>query len=198
MQDDIDQLATMLSKLPGLGKRSARRAVLYLLKKKTASMLPLAEQIKRTAENTHECHLCGNFATTDPCSICSSTSRDKTIICVVEDVDDIWAMERSGSYRGQYHVLGGLLSALDGIMPDDLRIAPLLDRVGGDTVKEVIMGLSATVDGQSTAHYLMDALKPSGVSVTHLAHGLPVGGELDFMDDGTITMALKARKEYSS
>lgn len=198
MQDDIDQLATMLSKLPGLGKRSARRAVLHLLKKKTGSMLPLADQIRRTAENTHECSTCGNFATTNPCPICASSSRDQTMICVVEDVDDIWAMERSGAYNGQYHVLGGLLSALDGVMPDDLRIAPLLDRVGGDTVKEVIMGLPATVDGQSTAHYLMDALKPSGVAVTHLAHGLPVGGELDFMDDGTITMALNARKAYGA
>lgn len=196
--NDIDTLIKMLSKLPGLGPRSAKRAVLYLLKKKTSVMLPLADMMHKTAENTKECSICGNISLSSPCDICASSARDKAMLCIVQDVDDIWAMERTKSYSGQYHVLGGLLSALDGITPDDLRINSLLSRLAQGTIAEVIIGLPATVDGQSTAHYLMDRMAQYGAKVTHLAHGLPVGAELDFMDDGTITMALKARKQYGS
>lgn len=196
--NDIDSLIKMLSKLPGLGPRSAKRAVLHLLKKKTSLMLPLTDLMQRTAENTKECEQCGNISLTSPCNICASQNRDKQTLCIVQDVDDIWAMERTKAYSGQYHVLGGLLSALDGITPDDLRINSLLSRLASGAINEIIIGLPATVDGQSTAHYIMDITKQYNITVTHLAHGLPVGAELDFMDDGTITMALKARKQYGS
>jgi len=196
--NDIDTLIKMMAKLPGLGPRSAKRAVLHLLKKKTSVMTPLAELIQKTAENTKDCSVCGNISLSSPCDICASATRDKTTLCIVQDVDDIWAMERTKSYNGQYHVLGGLLSALDGVTPDDLRIDALLSRLSDNQIIEVIIGLPATVDGQSTAHYLMDRMAQYNVTVTHLAHGLPVGAELDFMDDGTITMALKARKQYGS
>jgi recombination protein RecR len=193
-QGDIESLIALLAKLPGLGPRSARRAVLHLLKKRETLMQPLARALEMTAASVRICSRCGNLDTVDPCAICSSVKRDPSMICVVEEVGDLWAMERSAGYRGFYHVLGGRLSALDGIGPDDLRIASLIARANDDNVHEVIIATSATVDGQTTAHYLQDRLVDANVSMTRLAHGVPVGGELDFLDDGTIMAALNARR----
>ena len=191
----LEHLIRLLSGLPGLGNRSARRIALHLLSKRGALMMPLAHALMDTAENVKSCSRCGNLDMVDPCGICNDVKRDPSQICVVAQVSDVWAIERTAAYKGRYFVLGGLLSALDGIGPEDLKIDRLVARVsdGGEVVKEVILALSATVDGQSTAHYISDHLVPLTVSVTHLAHGVPVGGELDYLDDGTITTALRSR-----
>lgn len=191
---DIERLIQLLAKLPGLGPRSARRVALTLLRRRENLMLPLARALASAAENTHECSRCGNLDTVDPCTICRDERRDPTLLCVVEQVGDLWAMERASSFKGRYHVLGGTLSALDGVGPEDLRIPDLLDRIASDGVTEVILALSATVDGQTTAHYIAERLGESGVKVTGLAHGVPVGGELDYLDEGTISAALNARR----
>jgi recombination protein RecR len=191
---DIDILIDLLARLPGLGPRSARRAVLHLLRKRNLLLLPLAEAMARVGATVRTCLNCGNLATGDLCPICASEARANGQICVVEDVSDLWAMERSGVFRGRYHVLGGTLSALDAVGPEELRIPKLVDRVATEGVREVIMALGATVDGQTTAHYIADHL--TGVEVTSLAQGVPVGGELDYLDDGTIGAALKARRAF--
>lgn len=190
---DIEALIELMSRLPGLGPRSARRAVLHLIKKRGQVMVPLAERMAQVAASARECLNCGNIGTADICDICTAEKRATGEICVVEDVADLWAMERSGVFRGRYHVLGGTLSALDGIGPEDLRIPRLKDRVASEGIAEVILALNATIDGQTTAHYIADELG-SDVRVTSLAQGVPIGGELDYLDDGTITAALKARK----
>ena len=191
----LDHLIRLLSGLPGLGNRSARRIALHLLSKRGSLMMPLANALSDAAENVKSCNICGNLDMGDPCSICTSHKRNNTQICVVAQVSDVWAIERTGAYQGKYHVLGGLLSALDGIGPEDLRIDKLINRVqtNKEDLEEVILALSATVDGQSTAHYISDHLTPQGVTISHLAHGVPVGGELDYLDDGTITTALRSR-----
>ena len=191
----LDHLIRLLGGLPGLGNRSARRIALHLLSKRGALMMPLANALSDAAENVKSCSVCGNLDMVDPCAICKSVKRDDKKICVVAQVSDVWAIERTGAFLGRYHVLGGLLSALDGIGPDDLRIYKLVDRVkdGEGVLDEIIIALSATVDGQSTAHYISDHVSPLGVTVSHLAHGVPVGGELDYLDDGTITTALRSR-----
>lgn len=192
---EIDRLIQLLAKLPGLGPRSARRAALHLLKKREALMTPLAQAINRAAEAIRTCSICGNLDTNDPCVVCSDTRRDATLICVVEDVADLWALERGRVFAGGYHVLGGTLSALDGIGPEDLNIASLMRRARNGAVREVILATNATVDGQTTAHYLADRLAGiEGVKVSRLAHGVPVGGELDYLDEGTLAAALKARR----
>ncbi len=193
--NDIEQLTKLIAKLPALGARSARRIVLHLLKKKETSLLPLITALQNVADNIKKCPICGNFDTEEPCAICADTARDIETICVVQDVADLWAMERAGIYRGQYHVLGGILSALDGITPEDLNIESLFLRLNDRRVQEVILALPATIDGQITNHYLLSRLKEYPVKVTTLAQGLPLGGELDYMDDGTIQLALSARKE---
>ena len=191
---DIDRLIDLMSKLPGLGPRSARRAVLHLIKKRSLQLLPLAEALSEVGRTARECLNCGNIGTSDICEICASEKRATGEICVVEDVADLWAMERSGVFKGRYHVLGGTLSALDAVGPDELRIPKLLDRITSENITEVILALSATIDGQTTAHYISDQLPD--VTVTSLAQGVPVGGELDYLDDGTITAALKARRTF--
>jgi recombination protein RecR len=191
---EIERLISLLSKLPGLGPRSARRSALALLKKREALLLPLADAMSQAAARVKTCGVCGALDTQDPCAVCSDPARDASLICVVEEVGALWAMERAGAFRGRYHVLGGLLSALDGVGPDALRIGQLVGRVSGGEVKEVVLALPATVDGQTTAHYLADALAGTGVAVTMLARGVPVGGELDWLDDGTIAQAMRARR----
>jgi recombination protein RecR len=191
---ELDRLIQLLSKLPGLGPRSARRAALFLLKRRESLMEPLAAALTDAAAKVRPCSLCGNLDTADPCALCRDVRRDQTLICIVEDVADLWAIERSAAYRGLYHVLGGTLSALDGVGPEDLRIEPLVKRVAGGKVREIILAMNATVEGQTTAHYVMDRLAPSGVHVSRLAHGVPVGGELDYLDEGTLSAALAARK----
>lgn len=193
---EIDRLISLLAKLPGLGPRSARRAALALLKKPEALMKPLALAMGDAAENISTCSTCGNVDASNPCNICATPTRDSTTICVVQDVSDLWAMERAGAFRGQYHVLGGTLSALDGVRPEDLNIANLIRRAGEGHVAEVILAMNATVDGQTTAHYITDHLETTGVKVSRLAHGVPVGGELDYLDDGTITAAMKSRRPF--
>lgn len=190
---DIEQLIDLLARLPGLGPRSARRAVLTLMKRPDALMRPLADAMRRAAENVRACGTCGNLDAADPCSLCRDERRDSSQICVVEEVGDLWALERTAAFRGRYHVLGGTLSALDGVGPEDLRIDGLLARAAAPEVGEVILALSATVDGQTTAHYVGERLAGCGVAVSRLAHGVPVGGELDYLDDGTLTAALAAR-----
>jgi recombination protein RecR len=192
---DIERLIEMMAKLPGLGPRSARRAVLHLIKKRALQMQPLAEQMARVAATARECLNCGNIGTSDICAICGNEARATGELCVVENVGDLWAMERASVFKGRYHVLGGTLSALDSIGPEELRIPKLLDRVASEGIKEVILALNATVDGQTTAHYIADRLGPE-VKVTSLAQGVPIGGELDYLDDGTIAAALKARRSY--
>ena len=192
---EIDALIDMMARLPGLGPRSARRAVLHLIKKRGLLMAPMAEAMQAVAETARECLNCGNISTTDICGICTSEKRANGEICVVEDVADLWAMERAAVFKGRYHVLGGTLSALDAIGPDQLRIPKLIDRVTDENITEVILALNATVDGQTTAHYIADQLEHR-VNVTSLAQGVPIGGELDYLDDGTITAALKARKSF--
>lgn len=193
--NDIEKLIKIISKLPALGARSARRIVLHLLKKKDTALLPLITALQDVADNIKKCPICGNFDTDEPCAICADSSRDTELLCVVQDVADLWAMERVGLYKGQYHVLGGILSALDGITPEDLNIESLFSRLNQGTIKEVILALPATIDGQITTHYLLSRFKEYPLKVTTLAQGLPLGAELDYMDDGTIQLALSARKE---
>jgi len=191
---EIDRLIQLLAKLPGLGPRSARRAALHLMKRRETLLGPLAEALAGAARAICNCSRCGNLDVRDPCAICADPERDGSVVCVVEEVADLWAIERSAAFPGLYHVLGGRLSALDGVGPEDLNVAGLTARLGEGGTKEVILALSATVDGQTTAHYISDRLKDAGVTVSRLAHGVPVGGELDYLDDGTLTAALKARR----
>ena len=193
---EIERLIQLLGRLPGLGPRSARRVALHLLKKREVLMQPLSTALADAARAIRACTTCGNLDTVDPCSICADTRRDTGLICVVEDVGDLWAMERAKVFSGYYHVLGGTLSALDGIGPDELNIAGLLRRLQNGGVREIIVATNATVDGQTTAHYLAERLGNVGVPLTRLAHGVPVGGELDWLDDGTLATALKARRAF--
>ena len=188
---EIERLIQLLAKLPGLGPRSARRAALVLLKKRDLLLEPLAAAMQAAAAATRSCEICGNLDTVSPCAICRDARRDPAILCVVEDVADLWALERASVFRGRYHVLGGALSALDGVTPERLNVASLLERVRHG-VDEVILAMNATVEGQTTAHYLMDML--GEIKVTRLAHGVPVGGELDYLDEGTLSAAFKARR----
>jgi len=193
MHTSLENLIRKLGRLPGLGPRSARRAVLFMLKNRQRLMLPLAEDMHEVASKVRACVDCGNLDITDRCSICLDSRRDQSRICVVEDVGDLWAMERASVYQGLYHVLGGTLSALDGRGPDDLLIDRLVQRARHNDTIEIILALSATVDGQTTAHYIGEKLQGSAVEITRLARGMPVGGELDYLDDGTLAQALKAR-----
>jgi recombination protein RecR len=190
----IEALIHLLARLPGLGPRSARRAALMLIKRKESMLIPLARAMTEAAEGVRTCSVCGNFDSADPCAICADPRRDRSVLCVVEDVAGLWALERTGAFKGRYHVLGGVLSALDGVGPDDLNIASLVARAADPQVVEVILATPATVDGQTTAHYVAERLEGKGAALTRLAHGVPVGGELDYLDDGTIAAALKARR----
>lgn len=192
---ELEDLIKRLTRLPGLGPRSARRLALTLLEKKAQMMLPLAQSLTRAAEAISACEVCGNLDSCNPCRLCQDQDRDRHSICVVQQISDLWALERTRSFRGQYHILGGVLSALDGIKPQDLRIEQLLQRIKDDAVTEVILALSATVDGQTTAHYIADALKGGTAQVTKLAHGVPIGGELDYLDEGTLVTALQSRSD---
>lgn len=191
---DLETLIRLLARLPGLGPRSARRAALHLVKRREGLMVPLARVLEAASESIAACSECRNLDTTDPCGVCADPSRDPAALCVVEDVSDLWALERTGAFRGRYHVLGGVLSALDGVGPEELGIAALVARAGAPGITEVVLATGATVEGQTTAHYLAERLGDCGVSVTRLAHGVPVGGALDYLDDGTLTTALRARR----
>jgi recombination protein RecR len=193
---ELDRLIQLLARLPGLGPRSARRAVLHLIKKREQLLVPLADALHTAAEHITICATCGNVDTSDPCAICVDSRRDPATLCVVEDVSDLWALERAKATRGRYHVLGGTLSPLDGIGPDDLSIAPLVARAKDPAVTEVILAVNATVEGQTTAHYVTDMLHDADVKVTRLAHGVPVGGELDYLDDGTLAAAMRSRTPF--
>ncbi len=193
---EISRLITLLAKLPGLGPRSARRAALYLIERKDSLLRPLSGAMAEAAEKISPCRTCFNLDSIDPCAICTDPGRDRTRICVVEQVSDLWALERAGAFSGLYHVLGGTLSALDGVGPEELNIAGLLARAGGAGVIEVVLALNATVDGQTTLHYLNDVLASKGVRVSGLAHGVPVGGELDYLDDGTLAAAMRDRRGF--
>lgn len=193
---EIERLIQSLSRLPGLGPRSARRAALALIKRKETLLEPLARAAAEAARAVTVCSACGNVDTRDPCSVCADPARDPATLVVVEDVADLWALERAGATRGRYHVLGGTLSALDGVGPDDLSIAPLMERARAGGVAEIVLAVNATVEGQTTAHYITDRLSGSGVRVTRLAHGVPVGGELDYLDDGTLSAAMRARTPF--
>ncbi len=193
--NDIDRLIQLLAKLPGLGPRSARRASLHLIKHRDSLMTPLARALEAAADSIVPCGICGNLDTADPCAVCADPRRDNSVICVVEEVADLWALERTASFKGRYHVLGGVLSPLDGVGPEDLNIDGLVGRAGAEDMKEIILATGATVDGQTTAHYVTDRLAGCGVSISALAHGIPVGGELDYLDDGTLSAALKARRQ---
>lgn len=195
-ENPIDTLTGLLAKLPGLGPRSARRMALHLLRHRDTLMIPLAESLIRTADALSECAECGNLDTATPCHICTSTKRDVSMMCVVEDIADLWAMERGNVFRGRYHVLGGTLSVMDGRGPDQLNVPVLLRRAAAEEVTEVIIATNATVDGQTTAHYLTDRLADCNVTVSRLAHGIPMGGELDYLDEGTLSAALKARVAF--
>jgi recombination protein RecR len=189
---ELDTLIQLLAKLPGLGPRSARRAALFLVKRRGQLMEPLAAAMAAAATAIRPCSHCGNLDTSDPCAICRDPARDPAAICVVEDLADLWALERTGAFRGHYHVLGGTLSALDGVGPEDLNIARLIARLRPDS--ELILALNATVEGQTTAHYIADRAAGSGARLTRLAQGVPIGGELDYLDEGTLAAALKARR----
>ncbi len=191
---EIERLISLLGKLPGLGPRSAKRAALALLKRRDQLLVPLSQALAEAAAKVRPCSVCGALDTSDPCAVCSDPERDRTALVVVEEVGGLWALERAGAFRGLYHVLGGLLSALDGVGPGALRVDELVRRASNGEVREVILALPATVDGQTTAHYLAERLASTGVQVTMLARGVPVGGDLDWLDDGTITQALKARR----
>ena len=191
---DIDKLIKIIAKLPALGPRSARRIVLALLKSRETALKPLIESLGSVADNIKTCEVCGNFDTVSPCSICTANGKEESLLCVVQDVSDLWAMEKVASYKGKYHVLGGILSALDGVAPEDLNIENLLFRVKKENIEEVILALPATVDGQITAHYILSKLKEEDVKVTTLAQGIPMGAELDYMDEGTLQLALTSRK----
>ena len=190
---DIDELIRLFSKLPGLGPRSARRAVLHLIRQKETLMAPLGEAITRAMETIRTCTSCGNLDTRDPCAICSDARRDQSVICVVEELADLWAIERCHLYKGHYHVLGGTLSAIDDRGPQQLFIEPLFVRAAREEVREIILATNATIEGQTTAHYLTTRLAECNVSISRLAQGIPMGGELDYLDDGTLGAALKAR-----
>lgn len=190
---EIQRVIQLLARLPGLGPRSARRAALHLIKKRDQLMGPLAEALAVAHRSTVVCSSCGNIDSVDPCTICRDPRRDPSLIVVVEDVSDLWALERAGAAQGRYHVLGGVLSALDGVRPEDLSIAALVARAAEPTVGEVVLALNATVDGQTTAHYVTDMLAGANVKVTRLAHGVPVGGELDYLDEGTLAAAMRQR-----
>jgi recombination protein RecR len=189
---ELETLIQLLARLPGFGPRSARRAALYLLKRREQAMLPLAAALSAAAAAIRPCATCGNLDTSDPCAICRDPERDPAAICVVEDLADLWALERTGAFRGRYHVLGGTLSALDGIGPDDLNIGRLITRLGPGI--ELILALNATVEGQTTAHYIADRAAATGVHISRLAQGVPIGGELDYLDEGTLTAALRSRR----
>jgi recombination protein RecR len=191
---EVERLIALMARLPGLGPRSARRAVLTMIRRRTLLLEPIAGAIAEVAATARECAVCGNIATGETCAICADPRRATGEICVVETVADLWAMERAGAFRGRYHVLGGVLSALDGVGPEALRIPQLAERVRRERAAEVILALNATIDGQTTAHYIAEQLEPSGARVTSLAHGVPIGGELDYLDEGTISAALKARR----
>lgn len=195
---EIEQLSSALARLPGLGPRSARRAVLWLVKNRENALPALLEALDAVSQRLVECSVCGNVDTRDPCGICADPKRDASSLCVVEDVADVWALDRARLFRGRYHVLGGRLSALDGIGPEDLNVAALMERVRGDAVDEVVLAMNATLEGQTTAHYLAERLDEHEVRITQLAHGLPVGGELDYLDEGTLAQALRARRPVSS
>ena len=192
---EIERLVQQLSRLPGMGPRSARRAVLYLLKRRETHLHPLAQALAAAGEAVRNCSVCGNLDGRDPCAICADPERDSGAICIVEDVADLWALERSAVFRGRYHVLGGTLSAIDGVGPEDLRIPALVARACAPEVKEVILATNATVEGQTTAHYIMERLEGAGVEVSRLAQGLPMGGELHYLDDGTLGTALRLRRK---
>lgn len=194
---EIDQLTQVLARLPGLGPRSARRAVLHLLKKREAALTPLLRALGTVADTLATCGICGNVDTTDPCGVCTDTKRDTRSLCVVEEVSDLWALDRSRLFPGKFHVLGGRLSALDGVRPEDLGIDTLIARVSGGDIDEVVLAMNATLEGQTTAHYLVERLESHPVRITQLAHGLPVGGELDYLDEGTLAQALRARRPVS-
>ena len=191
---EIEALSSALARLPGLGPRSARRAVLWLVKNREQALPALLEALDAVSETLVECQTCGNVDTTDPCGICADPRRDQKQLCVVEDVADVWALDRAKLFRGRYHVLGGKLSALDGIGPEDLNIASLMERVSDGSVDEVVLAMNATLEGQTTAHYLAERLEEHPLRITRLAHGLPVGGELDYLDEGTLAQALRARR----
>ncbi|MBZ0216095.1 MAG: recombination mediator RecR [Fimbriimonadaceae bacterium] len=193
---EIDRLIQLLARLPGLGPRSARRAALHLVKRKDQLLHPLAAAIRDVAETVRECSQCGNVDTVDPCAICADPRRDRSVICVVEDVSDLWALERASAINSSYHVLGGTLSPLDGIGPDDLNIEKLIARAANSEVREVLLAVNATVEGQTTAHYITDLLDHADVNVSRLAHGVPVGGELDYLDEGTLAAAIKMRRPF--
>ena len=193
---EIERLIQLLAQLPGLGPRSARRAALHLVKRREELMEPLAAAIADAHTKIEICSVCGNVDTPDPCTVCADTTRDPAILVVVENVADLWALERATAVTGKYHVLGGTLSPLDGIGPDDLNLTALVDRVRGSEVKEVVLALNATVDGQTTAHYVTDLLRDAGVKITRLAYGVPVGGELDYLDEGTLSAAIRSRTPF--
>ena len=193
--EEIDKLILLISKLPGYGPKSASRAVLHLLKRKDQLMIPLSESLLSASKNILTCENCGNIDLVSPCTLCSDSQRDQSQLCVVEDVADLWALEKSEIYSGTYHVLGGTLSAINGIGPDDLKVRKLVERSKAENVVEVILALSATVDGQTTSHYVADCLKESDVTVSRLGQGVPVGGELDYMDEGTLAAALSSRQK---
>lgn len=192
---EIEALIALMARLPGLGPRSARRAVLHMLKKRAVVMEPIAQALARVSATARECQVCGNISDHDLCPLCADPGRATGLLCVVEDVSDLWAMERTGGFKGRYHVLGGTLSALESVGPDALRIPALVTRVRSEGLREVILALNATVEGQTTAHYIAEALAPTGVAVSALARGMPMGGELDYLDDGTIAAALAARRQ---
>ena len=189
----LEKLIQILARLPGLGPRSARRAALQLVKRRETALIPLAAALEEVARRVRPCPICGNLSEAELCEICADPRRDASQICVVEDVEDLWALERAGAFKGRYHVLGGTLSALDGIGPGELTIDALISRAHASDVKEVILALNATVDGQTTAHYITDLLHDANVTVTRLAHGVPVGGELDYLDEGTLSAAIRQR-----
>ncbi|WP_031554800.1 recombination mediator RecR [Parvularcula oceani] len=193
---ELDVLIALLAKLPGLGPRSAKRAALHLLKRREAMMEPLAAALHDAAEKVQACQVCGNWDSRNPCAICADEEREDGTICVVQDVADVWALERAGAHGGKYHVLGGVISPLDGVGPDDLNIASLAQRASAANVREIILATAATVEGQTTAHYVTERLNGSGVEITRLSHGVPVGGELDYLDEGTLAAALKARRPF--
>lgn len=190
---ELDRLIKLLGRLPGLGPRSARRAVLKMIDQPDRLMRPLADTLTRTADALRPCGICGSISTADPCRICADPSRSDSVLCVVEDVADLWALERAGTFTGRYHVLGGTLSALNGVGPDDLRITQLIDRIARGGISEIILATNATVEGQTTAHYIAERLQETGAAVSRLAHGVPMGAELDYLDEGTLAAALKAR-----
>lgn len=193
---ELQRLIDLLAKMPGLGPRSAKRAALYLLKKREPVMRPLAFALDDAANKVKACVTCGNWDSIDPCAVCADVERDSAVLCVVQDVADLWALERAGAHKGRYHVLGGLLSPLDGVGPDDLNMGALVARAKDGVISEIVLALPTTVDGQTTAHYLTEHLETSGVAVTRLSQGVPVGGELDYLDEGTLAAAMKSRRTF--